>query len=977
MPQKTDSVASNAPLGSSDALEQARRTLELLPPGDPNRSASLTDIGDALRRRFSQLGDLDALTFAIELFREALNLHPSGHIHRLLFLDRLAEALWAHRQQISNLDMLAEAVELLREALALRPRGHPDHSSSLNNLASALQTRFEQLGDLDSLTEAVDLDRQALNLQPQGHPYRSWSLHGLASGLKTRFEQLGDLDSLTEAIDLYRQALDLHPQGNPNRSSSLNSLADALRTRFKQLGDLDSLAEAIDLHRQALDLNPQGHPNRSFSLNSLANALQTRFEQQGDLDSLAEAVNLHRQALDLRPQGHPNRSSSLNNLAQALKAWFEQLGDLDSLAEAVDLLRQTLDLHPQGNPNRSSSLNNLANALQTRFEQLGDLSSLAEAVSLHRQALDLHPQGHPDRSSSLNNLANALQTRFGQLDDLDALSEAVDLLREALALRPQGHPNRSDSLNNLASALQTRFEQLGDLSSLAEAIDLHREALDLRPQGHSNQALSLNNLANALQSRFKQLGDLDSLAEAINLHRQALDLHPQGHPGRSSSLRNLASALYARSRTTSGASDDSVMSSLIQDHMADLDEALRLYTEGLRLCTGGHPDRINFLFDIGLCMIRPWTHVHNFEDGICYILSALRDPALSAQKAVARFTLSLVLVEAGYQCSIEQMRTAQVGYRRHHDLLLEAYTLVIRLFPRAASFGLDHAARLRALSGAEAISRNAATRAIAAGRDTEAVEMLEEGRGVFWSQALRLRTTELDHLPIQDAQELRRLFQTLETGSVRDESMSKVQREQHIEARRRLSNAAEALITDIRSRPGMSRFLLPSAFSSLVQSLPDSGFVVLLVASDLGHCALVLDCANGNTASLELVPPEGGFFSEAVKVTLPRDEDSECSMEYTNVSRPFGVSGRTKRIPTDPFNRTLAQLWTLIVKPVIEVLGLKVCPCNTILSGSLNGGLEGLWFRPSSCMVVCHRTAHLSSHSCCWNLTERHDRICL
>jgi tetratricopeptide (TPR) repeat protein len=641
---------------------------------------------------------------------------------------------------------------------------------------------------------------------------------------------------------------------------------------------------------------------------------------------------VHRRALDLRPQSHPDRSMSLNSLANTLEIRFEQLGDLDSFAEAFELHRQALDLCPQKHPNRSKTLNNLANALLSRFKQLNDLDALAEAVELHRRALDLRPQGHPDRSMSLNNLANALETRFDQLGDLDALSEAVELHRQALDLHPQGHSLRSTSLNNLGNALRTRFWQLNDPDALAEAAKLHRQALALRPLGHPDRSMSLNSLANALWTQFEQLGDLDALAESVELYREALALCPLGHSLRLSSLRNLAGALCAQSRAASSISDESVVTFPIQRRVAALDEALSLYTEGLHLCDRGHPQRIRFLFDTGWCMIRPKTHLHNFADGIRYILEALRDPASPASIAVDYFTRALPLLETGYQFSIEQTNTVQPSQHQYHDLLLMAYTLVIRLLPRAASFGLDYAERLRVLSRAQAISRNAATRAIAAGRDTEAVEMLEEGRGVFWFQALRLRTTELDRLPIQDAQELRRIFQILETGSVRDESMSKVQREQHIEQRRRLSNVAEALITDIRSRPGMSRFLLPPAFSSLVQSLPDSGFVILLVASDLGHRALVLDRANGNTASLELVPPEGGFFSDSVKVTLPRDADSKCSAQYANVSRPFGVSGRTKRTPTDPFNRTLAQLWTLIVKPVIEVLGLKVCSCDQALS---------------------------------------------
>jgi tetratricopeptide (TPR) repeat protein len=964
MSQTTGVTAFHDSLGNFEAINEARQALDLHPPGDPDRSLSLSNLAGALWTRCQQLGDLDALAEAVELQRQAVDLLPQGHPYRPISLNNLAGALQTRFEQLGDLDALAEVVELQRQAVNLLPQGHPYRSIFLNYLAGALQTRFEQLGDLDALAEAVELQRQTVNLLPQGHP--SSSLNNLASAL-TRFEQLGDLEALAEAVELHRQALALCPEGHPDRSMSLNALAVALQNRFEKLGGLESLAEAVELHRQALDLRPQGHPLRSMSLSNLAGALSTRFEQLGDLESLEEAVELHRQAMDLSPQGHTHRSHSLNNLACTLRIRAEELGDLDSLAEAVGLYRQVLNLLPQGHPRRSTTLNNLAGTLQTRFKQLGDIDSLTEAVELHRQALDLFPQGHPDRSTCLNNLANALHRRFGQFGDLDSLAETVELHRQALALCPEGHPDRSMSLNALADALRTRFEQFGDLESLAEAVQLHRQALDLYPERHTHRSASLNNLANALHTRFQRLGHLDSLAEAVELHRQALDLRPQGDPYRSTSLNNLAGALQRRfeqfgdldslaeavalyrqalslrpqghpNRLTclinlAGALQiqlpqlqDNIISHFEspEHHASDLAEALGLVKEGLRSCTDGHPLRTRLLFagaDL-IMMLSTRSRASNLAEAICLILEALQHPTSPARESLRLSIKALRGVETVYQVMPQPLGKTDIGKHHYDDVVLEIYSKTIRLLPRAASFGLDHAGRLRELSGAEIISRNAATRAIAAGRDDEAVEMLEEGRGIFWSQALRLRATDLDRLPTQDAQKLRRLFQMLESEGVRDESLGTVQRERLVEQRRRLSNAAESLIADIRSRPGMSRFLLPPAFSSLVQSLPESGFVVVLVASDLGHRALVLNRAQGVAVSLEIVPPEGGFFTEAVRVSLPRDGGPDT--EDKNVIRLMGTSGRAKRMPKEPLDQTLAQLWTLIVKPVVDKLNLQV-----------------------------------------------------
>jgi tetratricopeptide (TPR) repeat protein len=364
--------------------------------------------------------------------------------------------------------------------------------------------------------------------------------------------------------------------------------------------------------------------------------------------------------------------------------------------------------------------------LQTRFEQLGDLDSLAEAVELHRQALILRPQGHSDRSSSLSNLANVLQTRFEQFGHLDSLAEAVELQRQALDLFSQRHSNRSSSLSNLANELWTRSEQIGDLDSLAEAVELHGQALILCPQGHPSHSSSLSNLACALQTRFKHRGDLDSLAEAVELHRQALILRPQGHPDRSSSLKNLANALHPHSQRPDDLSSRFDVDLSPEQHELALNEALGLLKEGLRSCADAHPMRINFLFASTHCMLRTGSHAFNFAEAIRHMLEALQHGASPARQLLSHSISALRAVETAYQVLPRPSGETDIWKHGYDDLILETYSQTIRLLPRAASFGLDHAGRLRELFGAEAITRNAATRAITAGRQNEAVEMLRK-----------------------------------------------------------------------------------------------------------------------------------------------------------------------------------------------------------------------------------------------------------
>jgi tetratricopeptide (TPR) repeat protein len=108
-----------------------------------------------------------------------------------------------------------------------------------------------------------------------------------------------------------------------------------------------------------------------------------------------------------------------------------------------------------------------------------------------------------------------------------------------------------------------------------------------------------------------------------------------------------------------------------------------------------------------------------------------------------------------------------------HESALGAYHAAIELLPRLAMLGLDLQSRQHALtSNSDGLARDAAACAVRAGQYDSAVELLEEGRAVFWSQALALRTpmADLRDVAPELEQRLRRISFALEQGSLRDAS---------------------------------------------------------------------------------------------------------------------------------------------------------------------------------------------------------------
>jgi CHAT domain-containing protein/tetratricopeptide (TPR) repeat protein len=650
----------------------------------------------------------------------------------------------------------------------------------------------------------------------------------------------------------------------------LHLRANSLVAKFEQGGGTNYIDEAIVLDREALELCPPGHPKRAVSLTSLAIHLGDRYRQLGATGDLEEAIVLNCEVLDLHPQGHPSRSVSLDNLAVLLSTRYQQLGEMQDLDEAIVLCRGAFDLRPQGHPLRSGSLNNLAIHLSIRYEQLGSMQDLDEAIALDREALDLRPQGHPDRSMSLNNLATNLAARYEQLWAMQDLDEAIVLCRGALDLRPQGHPLRSSSLSNLATRLSTRYNQLGAMQDLDEAIILGREALGLRLQGDPHLSGSLNNLAVHLSTRYNQLWAMQDLDEAIVLGREALDLRPQGHPDRSMSLNNLAVDLATRYKQLGA--------------MHDLEMAIVLIREALDLRPQGHPDRSGSLLNLACFLCNRFTWSKQLQD------------------KEELFSLYTQLVHVSQIVSSSDLSAARSWIRVaedfQHPTILLAYETSLRLLIQhlATMPSLpQHLVILKDLTSSLAV--DAFSACLRKRAPAHAVELLEQGRGVFWSQLTRLRSP-LDDVAVSSlagktlADEFTRLVLLIRNA------LNSPGTDQH-ERLCRLNLQMQTVVTNVRELPGLSRFLLPSLFPDLQRAA--SGGPVIIVNASMYSCDALVVFLDRDPVHIPL-----GITREGVR---------DLSMELQTLTIRATRADVTKELAS-----FLRKLWDQIVSSIVDYL---------------------------------------------------------
>ncbi|KAG0691835.1 hypothetical protein DFH29DRAFT_883623 [Suillus ampliporus] len=590
-----------------------------------------------------------------------------------------------------------------------------------------------------------------------------------------------------------------------------------------------NIADDMEESRAALQRIPP--PPRSLGLYNLV--------QSAYLYSLQKPAYLYNIA----------KSTCLYLMADFFFFGFASYGIFSDLERAIECYRAALNLLPPGHSYRYRSLRDLALSLQTRFVHRGIMSDLDESIELYRLVLELHP---------FRSLTSSLLKKIKQQDLRCGLDEGIELYRAALSHFPSSDLNQPISLDNLATSLMTRFDKFCVRSDIDESIELHRAALTLFPPGHSERSISLDNLASTLCVRFNHFCVQSDLDESIELHQAALTpSHP--HPFyRYQCLQNLATSLFTRFNQRGGESD--------------LDRAIELLRVALAHYPPGHPNRFTTLTTLAsfLFIRRPQRRVLSDQDEIFRLYLQLS----GLSHAITRHDLSAA---KSWAAAAEKME---------HESALLAYQIALKFLDQRVarlSSSLRHFDIVR--KATSSLATDAFSCAVRRGALTTAVELVEQGRAVFWTQLARFRTP-IDELSLSD-----------DTGATLAGEFTRLRTTPRkyfsFPSNGTVSSHASALL------PDFSQFLLRPLFSDL-QKAAEKGPVIIMNASQYGCDALIVFNAQ-----------------DPVRVPLPITwtEVSELSSDFQTLAKEFGRGDHQNELVN-----ILRQLWYNVVEPVVRVL---------------------------------------------------------
>jgi tetratricopeptide (TPR) repeat protein len=820
----------------------------------------------------------------------------------------------------------------------------PGRHCLLAQLARAQQHRFGCIGDTQDLEDAVASARSAIAAyQAEGVVCPEAQM--LAGDIfEERYETLNDPDDMERATALCRDVVTSCSSSHPLRARALNILGVVCRRRCQIMGESGGVDEAIGLHTEAYGTRGLCYPDQHRTCRLLADALRMLYCMEGDEKHLEEAICFYREALNCCPPRGYDRVVILEHYSLALGHRFDSNRSLEDLEAAIELVTLCLSLKDPRFPGYSSILASLSMYLLKRFELQAKPEDMAEVIRLRREAVRHCPVTQAQRWQYLDNLACILCNSYDSYGRLEDLEEAIELWRDTIGQMPTDHFWLLHTRSNLAAGLHFRYSELGDKEDLDEAIDLFRRSGSALSPSNPENVSAVETLTACLRTRFEAYHIDADIEECLLLSRSAAETLPTSHMKYDDTVRDLASALLLRGKAKEQLADAEEAARLLQQLMLrdmpdlfrprilcvlaqsyltkfnigrepqDLLKCLEVNLKQLSLLPPGHRGRSQCLLQLAELHLLQDAPYHDPLVTLNFLYEALEDDYRDVRGRLQDVVRTLNILESNESPS---------GDTRYMEKLLLVYCTVVRLLPRLAFFGLDLSSRLQDLAVGRNIAITGAIHALRLLRPREALEILEQGRAIFWTHALRLRS-EYDAVPEAYRHRLESISRQLGwSNEVVDYSApDKPALERALAGRRKMAEEFHRILAEVRTLPGLERFMLHPEFSALAKVAEAGPVVVLVEGMSTCHAVVLRSPTHVTTLPLQFATKDWVAASSNTWRLVVNEERSALRDQRLNVKKQ-----KTKpHSNSDPMDSILEGIWSRVAHPILECLELKASP---------------------------------------------------
>ena len=627
------------------------------------------------------------------------------------------------------------------------------------------------------------------------------------------------------------------------------------------------------------------------------------------------------------------------------------------LDEVIACLRDAVKVCPLA-PASYEVMNALAHALGIRFLKTHSQGDYEEATAVLERILE--PGGCPDsfraKPSSLAIMLALVRSVFFQEPEYSEV--AISRLREGSSSPFLSEELRLLLTSGLVTQAQHRFREYSLDESLGEANSYISHLVNVSSSSSLAESAELLSWPRLV---VRETYSTTELQQQIEHLEDLLSVPPPGTESHTECLYHLEKWYESKIRRTSG--------------ISDLEEAIKYSRLSLGATHTSHPWRINPLCTLYSMLLRAFrvTRKTNYLDEsitIGYEILGLKT-AQQARFPVTRMLATSLFTREHLLGRIEDRHEAirlissviNDHYTREpdrfelsckwaitarsigHPTTPTAYKMAMSLMQKSYSFAptvsIQHTRLVAMGKNCQTMPLDYASYQIGLGRFEEAVETLEQGRALLWSEMRGLRTPvfQLTQTDSQMAKKFAMINQELETLTIaltpsgRPEVEDGVNQDKDgtdpfsrlVIKRMKLVEERDTLISQIRSRPGLEGFLKAPSFDTL-RSAASRGPVVIIK-----HCEWRSDIVIVFHNSLSCtIPTAKTFYADANKL---QDELIKA--------RKRGLDSEEYQ---DALRSVLKDLYELVGQPVVKRLRLLGVPeqsriwwCPTSVFCSLPG----------------------------------------
>jgi tetratricopeptide (TPR) repeat protein len=585
-----------------------------------------------------------------------------------------------------------------------------------------------------------------------------------------------------------------------------------------------------------------------------------------------------------------------------------------------------------------NSLQSQGNGFFDEFQKTGELEVLNRAIKYREQSIEVYLEDSIERTYSLQSLGYAYTSRFQRTGRISDVEQAIQYFHQSLNAKHPDYLGKARLLLNLGICYACRFQTNALLHDLYQSISYYEQSLEtwnMEPDYPEERSKCLQCLANAVRDLYQRTNKIDDLDQSLNYARQSLKASPDS-PERGRSLLELGIGLGTRFLKTGNAIDleqspeyyhqsFEAQSDLLESARGlywlgygystqhrftgkahYLEQSIQYYQQSLDIWPMDHPGRGFTSLALGL----EFQNRFHFEYSLVDRTKSNEnfESALFSQNSP-----SSVRIRAGLEL------VKSLSKEEQWDSAVHVVDEILELFPDLTvptQTRDDMQVSLQQLSG---ISSIAASVFLKAGKPAiEALEVLERGRGIIASLTMDTRS-DISVLKEKHPNlwsrytECQQKLSTVNTDA--GSSLGTNLEEFYViknKRRQDLFGTLENLRKEVRSHPGLERFLLPLTESQILD-LAQAGPIVCYNMSEISSDAIIT-----STESIQAIHLPG-----LNKVDIQR-HIKYFSLRGNAARRDVMLVGLdTDDIPSASDGLVeLQYIWEFAVKPVLRQLGL-------------------------------------------------------